>query len=403
MAASPSIVVDFGGSTVKAGFQGQDAPNASFSSVVGIETMDDEKKSFLFGEDISKRRDGVAIESPFREGIVSDWAKMDGLWRHTFKRLNVKNAENHGVLLCEPVFNQRAIREKHAERVFESYASPRLFLCKNAALSCYANARGTGIVYDSGGRSTTVCAVIEGHVKSKSIVKDHMSGRKLDAILLDVLERSDAVREGSLNPQYMYDQSVHADASTRVKPTNRPHVLESFKTFMTLELGREIREALCVCSASALTNDASAVQKKSFRLPDHTNVTIGKERHMIPELMFDSEAIKTSENFFPAHTMVHMAIEKSDEQRLKKDLFENVVVVGGNTSYKGFSQRLYHELSARSPAAFRTKIIGEDRRRVDMAWLGGSILASLESFDPMWVTRKEFEEHGASIVDRKCP
>jgi actin-related protein len=35
------------------------------------------------------------------------------------------------------------------------------------------------------------------------------------------------------------------------------------------------------------------------------------------------------------------------------------------------------------------------------AWLGGSILASLTSFKAMWVTRREYEEHGKSIVYRK--
>ena len=37
------------------------------------------------------------------------------------------------------------------------------------------------------------------------------------------------------------------------------------------------------------------------------------------------------------------------------------------------------------------------------AWLGGSILASLGSFHEMWISRQEYEEYGASIVDRKCP
>lgn len=34
---------------------------------------------------------------------------------------------------------------------------------------------------------------------------------------------------------------------------------------------------------------------------------------------------------------------------------------------------------------------------------GGSILASLGSFQQMWVSKKEFEEHGAGIVHRKAP
>ena len=34
---------------------------------------------------------------------------------------------------------------------------------------------------------------------------------------------------------------------------------------------------------------------------------------------------------------------------------------------------------------------------------GGSILASLGSFQQMWLSKKEFEEHGAAIIHRKAP
>ena len=34
---------------------------------------------------------------------------------------------------------------------------------------------------------------------------------------------------------------------------------------------------------------------------------------------------------------------------------------------------------------------------------GGSILASLGSFQQMWMSKAEYEEHGSSLVHRKCP
>lgn len=37
------------------------------------------------------------------------------------------------------------------------------------------------------------------------------------------------------------------------------------------------------------------------------------------------------------------------------------------------------------------------------SWLGASILGSLGSFHEMWITKAEYEEHGTSIVNRKCP
>ena len=34
---------------------------------------------------------------------------------------------------------------------------------------------------------------------------------------------------------------------------------------------------------------------------------------------------------------------------------------------------------------------------------GGSILASLGSFQQMWMSRQEYEEHGPGLIHRKAP
>jgi actin-related protein len=41
--------------------------------------------------------------------------------------------------------------------------------------------------------------------------------------------------------------------------------------------------------------------------------------------------------------------------------------------------------------------------RAICSWLGASILGSLGTFHEMWITKAEYEEHGASIINRKCP
>ena len=36
-------------------------------------------------------------------------------------------------------------------------------------------------------------------------------------------------------------------------------------------------------------------------------------------------------------------------------------------------------------------------------WIGGSILASLGSFQQLWMSKAEYEEQGAQGILRKCP
>ena len=38
-----------------------------------------------------------------------------------------------------------------------------------------------------------------------------------------------------------------------------------------------------------------------------------------------------------------------------------------------------------------------------LVWIGGSILASLGSFQQLWMSKQEYEENGASAIHRKCP
>lgn len=39
---------------------------------------------------------------------------------------------------------------------------------------------------------------------------------------------------------------------------------------------------------------------------------------------------------------------------------------------------------------------------MNSAWLGGSVLTNLSTFNEMWISKEEYDEAGASIVLRKC-
>lgn len=72
---------------------------------------------------------------------------------------------------------------------------------------------------------------------------------------------------------------------------------------------------------------------------------------------------------------------------------------------QGFPERLSRDLSLRAPSQVRLKLIaanGSVERRFG-AWIGGSILASIGTFQQMWISSQEYEESGKSQVERKCP
>ncbi|MCJ8744963.1 hypothetical protein PDJAM_G00124790, partial [Pangasius djambal] len=86
-------------------------------------------------------------------------------------------------------------------------------------------------------------------------------------------------------------------------------------------------------------------------------------------------------------------------------LYGSVIVTGGNTLLQGFTERLNRELSQKAPPSMRLKLIASNSsmERRFSSWIGGSILASLGTFQQMWISKQEYDEGGKQSVERKCP
>ena len=69
--------------------------------------------------------------------------------------------------------------------------------------------------------------------------------------------------------------------------------------------------------------------------------------------------------------------------------------------YPGISDRMYKEITGLAPSSMKVKIIAPPERKYSV-WIGGSILASLSTFQQMWISKQEYDESGPSIVHRKC-
>ena len=84
-----------------------------------------------------------------------------------------------------------------------------------------------------------------------------------------------------------------------------------------------------------------------------------------------------------------------------QDLYANTVLSGGSTMYPGIADRMQKEITAMAPSTMKIKIIAPPERKYSV-WIGGSILASLSTFQEMWISKQEYDECGPGIVHRKC-
>ena len=59
------------------------------------------------------------------------------------------------------------------------------------------------------------------------------------------------------------------------------------------------------------------------------------------------------------------------------------------------------ELEQLALSSIKIKVVAPPERKYSV-WIGGSILASLSTFQQMWISKQEYDESGPSIVHRKC-
>ena len=91
---------------------------------------------------------------------------------------------------------------------------------------------------------------------------------------------------------------------------------------------------------------------------------------------------------------------------LRRDLYGTVLLAGAGSMLPSLKERLEKELGDDAAvAAARAKVVSPNNavEKRFGPWIGGSILASLGSFQQMWMSKAEYEEHGKGLIHRRAP
>jgi actin-related protein len=291
---------------------------------------------------------------------------MERIWHFTFYTDLRIDPSEHPILLTEAPLNPRQNREKMAEIMFETFNVPGLYIATQAVLSLYASGRTTGCVIDIGDGVSHIVPIYEGFALSHAIQRIDLAGRDVTTYL-----------------QRMLRQNGYSFVSSAEK-----------------EIVRNIKEKLCYVAMDPekeiMLSNKVAGMEKSYMLPDGETISIGLERFLAPECLFNPSVV--GKELAPLDDVVVGAISDCDVD-LRRDLFSNIVLSGGSTMFPGIKQRLIKEIKEQIPDSVDVKIIAPPERMYSV-WIGGSILSSLKTFHGMWITRREYKEMGPQIIHR---
>jgi len=414
-----ALVFDPGHFSLRVGYAGEDCPKAEIPTFVGTspdensEAMDtgesakSKKKFHIDTTSINFPKAGMDVGTYMKDGMVTDWDMFEQVLDYSYKKIIQSQSEEHPVLFSEAPWNKKDRREQLCEIMFEKYNVPAFFLVKNAVLSAFANGRSTALVVDSGATHTSAIPVHDGYVLQHAIVKSPLGADFLTGQCQQFLQDSGL----EIIPPYMIKEKKEVPEGQKAQWTKKsvlPEVTKSWHDYQVREVVRDFQqEVLQVHDAPYQEEIVGQIPGVPHEFPNGYNLEYGPERFKIAEALFDPGRVIRGTNtgtMLGAGHVVTTSVGMCDVD-LRPALYGNVVVTGGNTCLNGFIERLNRDLSIKTPSTMRFKLIaanGPQERRYG-SWIGGSILASLGSFQQMWVSKQEYDEGGRSQVDRKCP
>ena len=359
-----ALVLDNGSGMCKAGFAGEDIPRAIFPTITGHPSHSDvttglAKDSYI-GFEATNKRSALSLTHPIQQGVVTDWEEMENIWQYTYSQLRV-SAEERPVLLTETPLNPTANRDKMMQIMFETFNCPSMHIAIQAVLSLYASGRTTGIVFDSGDGVSHTVPIYEGSTQPHAIHRVDIAGSDITDYLSELLAKR--------------GHSLTRDAVTEIKEK---------LCYVPLDYAQEVKTA--------------GSHEERYELPDGDVISVGTERFCCPEVLFSPSMLGLDSPGI--HELIHSSVKQCDKDK-RKSLFANVILSSGNTMFRGIANRMRKEMSAITQSGVRLRIMAPPERKYSV-WIGGSILASMSSFQQTWLSKQEYEEGGYMMIRKRC-
>ncbi|CBH14214.1 actin, putative [Trypanosoma brucei gambiense DAL972] len=393
-----AAVVDIGACKTRIGFAGDDIPRVNEPTCV---LRGGEQESTLY---LRKAYDKRAIGDTVRviEDKEVNWDAMELLLQHLDDILHLSNSEvPTPLLLTEKMLVPRAHRQRLAEMLFEKHNLCSVYFAPSPALALYASGVCSGVSVEMGYDACHVVPVFQGCPMFHAVHALEYGGKLCTQYMMNTGQPLPDV----VHPRHRVDVWEH------IKEKNCETCPSSTAFRRAVEMEANMN------SSNEENEDYSGRNKNvvHHKLPDGTIISLGSSRFVPSEMLFDPSLAPTTEHesnhkwvehfeylhtyAFPQgiHRLLVDSVRKCDTD-LQGLLYGALHLSGGCSLLSGLPERLRDDVASITAQAVHVEAQTERR---DAAFVGGSILASLPTFQNFWVTRAEYTEFGAGAVLRR--
>lgn len=359
--------------------------------------------------------------SPFPGQSISSWTDFEYAISFLFKNELRISVSAQPLLLILPITLRPDSILRMVALFFEKFHVPALAIVASEMVALLATGRTAGLILDIGRTHATSVVIYDASALRSSLQWSTLAGDMLTDLTrtttahcgagwLSTGENDVAIRgycqamkeQVSFVASRGFDQMSATDWLSAL-----PHGTTSLRRHAQYprmpQLSADSYLALLPPDVQSLLESfrwtATLTEGLLYKIDDYNVIRMQREWACIPERLF-SPPVYTGDTVLAPNVveLVANTLESISDPDLLLEI-KDVVLSGGTTCLYGFAERLDHELKLRFPN--RLKVVATEERR-ELAWLGGSILASLSVFPSLCTTSEECKcKAGALAVLRK--
>lgn len=423
-----ALVIDNGSCLIKSGLSGNEYPSSiipcyigkpKHTRVININNNNNNDDNIQYiGDNAKYNRSICKLYNPLKNSEINNYDDMLTIYNYIYNNIHNIQSSEHPLLLTDTIHNTIKSRIKTTELCFESLLVPSLYITSQSILSLYSTGQTTGLIVNSGYQHTDITPIYNGYIIDNAVQRINIGGHNVIQQLKYLIQRETGLTFNSSSEleivRDIAEKLCYVNMNTNKQQYDKLesilHNNKKLKSTITLSNNQwlyytllqqynniQINNDKCNMNDIQQQSSTNPTTDIPYKLPDGQIIHVGHATHNATELLFNP-LLLGNESPSVQDLLIDSVILCDID--IRKNMYNNIYLCGGNTLYDNYGDRLCNELRQHNVSKdYKIKIYAPTERLLS-PWVGGSLLTSLSTMQSLWVTKQMYDEYGSNIVYR---